>query len=421
MLVDWNHSPSNYPRDATITRRLRAPGGRALRTPSPWSSVTSASPTASSTSASNHLAHVLRARGVGPDSRVALALDRSLELIVSLLGILKAGGAYVPLDTVVSPRAPGLHAGGLRGPRCSSPRASCSRACPPRGWPRCCSRRPPRSWRRRPRTAPRSGSRRATSPTSSSPRAPPAGPRASASSTPPSCAPSSDARLRRPQRPSRPSCSSPPSPSTPPRSRSGVRCSTARGSSSSRRTRPATCRSWPGVLQRHCVTTLHLTVGLFTQMVDGNLDGLRGVRQLLTGGDVVSPPHVRRVARAAGHSGDGLLRPHRGHALRHVLPHDGARRRCRHSVPIGTPISNTQVYVLDALPAAGAPGRPGRALHRRRRPGPRLPAASPRSPPSASSPTPSAPRPAPASTARATWPAGAPTARSSSSAAPTSR
>ncbi len=46
----------------------------------------------------NQLAHHLRALGVKPDERVAICVERSLEMVVGLLGILKAGGAYVPLD-----------------------------------------------------------------------------------------------------------------------------------------------------------------------------------------------------------------------------------------------------------------------------------------------------------------------------------
>jgi len=46
----------------------------------------------------NQLAHHLRALGVGPDVSVGLCVERSLEMVVGILGILKAGGAYVPLD-----------------------------------------------------------------------------------------------------------------------------------------------------------------------------------------------------------------------------------------------------------------------------------------------------------------------------------
>jgi amino acid adenylation domain-containing protein len=47
----------------------------------------------------NQVAHYLRKQGVKPDMLVGLCLDRCVELIVAILGILKAGGAYVPLDS----------------------------------------------------------------------------------------------------------------------------------------------------------------------------------------------------------------------------------------------------------------------------------------------------------------------------------
>jgi leucyl/phenylalanyl-tRNA--protein transferase len=46
----------------------------------------------------NQLAHRLRALGVAPDDRVAICIERSVELVAALLGVLKAGGALVPMD-----------------------------------------------------------------------------------------------------------------------------------------------------------------------------------------------------------------------------------------------------------------------------------------------------------------------------------
>ena len=51
----------------------------------------------------NQLAHYLRTLGVGPEARVGIFMERSVEMIVALLGVLKAGGAYVPLDPTYPP------------------------------------------------------------------------------------------------------------------------------------------------------------------------------------------------------------------------------------------------------------------------------------------------------------------------------
>jgi aspartate racemase len=112
-------------------------------------------------------------------------------------------------------------------------------------------------------------------------------------------------------------------------------------------------------LERHGVTTLWLTAGLFHQMVEGNLEGLRPVRQLLAGGDVLSPAHVRRVLEEL--PGTTLINgygPTEGTTFTccHALC---AGDRVEHTVPIGRPIANTRVHVVDGsfrpLPA-GLPG-----------------------------------------------------------------
>ena len=51
----------------------------------------------------NRLAHHLRALGIGPEMPVAICMERSVELLIGLLGVLKAGGAYVPLDPSYPP------------------------------------------------------------------------------------------------------------------------------------------------------------------------------------------------------------------------------------------------------------------------------------------------------------------------------
>ncbi|GAB0068503.1 non-ribosomal peptide synthetase [Pseudomonas syringae] len=96
-LRDWNRDIAVYPSDYCAHQRIetqaeRTPLAIALSFGDEQLSYQQLNCRA------NQLAHKLREQGVGPDVRVGLAAERSLEMIVGMLAILKAGGAYVPLD-----------------------------------------------------------------------------------------------------------------------------------------------------------------------------------------------------------------------------------------------------------------------------------------------------------------------------------
>src|SRR5689334_5684573 len=100
-------------------------------------------------------------------------------------------------------------------------------------------------------------------------------------------------------------------------------------------------------IQRHKVTTLWLTAGLFHQMVDSGLEKLQGVRQLLAGGDVLSVPHVETAARKLAGcqviNGYGPTENTTFTCCERVKANSLA-----HTVPIGTPVANTEVNVLSS-------------------------------------------------------------------------
>ncbi|HEU5229109.1 MAG TPA: amino acid adenylation domain-containing protein, partial [Ktedonobacteraceae bacterium] len=102
------------------------------------------------------------------------------------------------------------------------------------------------------------------------------------------------------------------------------------------------------VIRKEQITTLWLTSGLFHQMVEYHLESLRTVEQVLAGGDILSVPHVKKVLAERGNC---VL-------INGYGPTENTTFTCCHpmteeeqvgsSVSIGRPIANTQVYLLDA-------------------------------------------------------------------------
>jgi amino acid adenylation domain-containing protein len=97
LLVDWNVTKRDYPRDKCIHELFEA---RAERSPNAVAVVCEGRQLTyrELNRKANQLAHYLRKHGVGAEALVGICMERSLEMLVGLLGILKAGGAYVPLD-----------------------------------------------------------------------------------------------------------------------------------------------------------------------------------------------------------------------------------------------------------------------------------------------------------------------------------
>ncbi|NNB98210.1 non-ribosomal peptide synthase/polyketide synthase, partial [Corallococcus exiguus] len=97
LLVDWNGPSAEFPRDLCIHDAFSA---QALRTPDALAVICREEQLTfrELDTRANQLAHRLVKLGVGPDVRVVLCVERSVEALVGILGTLKAGGAYVPID-----------------------------------------------------------------------------------------------------------------------------------------------------------------------------------------------------------------------------------------------------------------------------------------------------------------------------------
>jgi len=94
---DWNATATPYPLASSIQQLIEA---QVLKTPDAEALAFAGTRLnyAQLNARANRLAHKLIELGVGPESLVGIAVERSIEMVVGLLAILKAGGAYVPLD-----------------------------------------------------------------------------------------------------------------------------------------------------------------------------------------------------------------------------------------------------------------------------------------------------------------------------------
>ena len=110
---------------------------------------------------------------------------------------------------------------------------------------------------------------------------------------------------------------------------------------------PPSLSELAAAIRMHRVTTLWLTAGLFHLMVDQRLDDLKTLRQLLAGGDVLSPGAVSKARLAL--TGCRIINGYgptenTTFTCCHEIVHDTV---ITGSVPIGRPIANTRVYILD--------------------------------------------------------------------------
>jgi amino acid adenylation domain-containing protein len=365
LLVEWSGRTSRYPHDLAVhelfaARAAADPGAVALIVPTPDGKGEPVTVTYGDLAArADRLAARLRALGVSPEARVAVCLDRSPELIAALLAVLQAGGAYAPLDPAQPAQRLGAMLEDLRSPLLLTSQ----------------------------RHAPlftdfvAGGGRLVLldGPEEELPQPAAADP-----------APGGD-RLAYVMFTSG-STGRPKGVAVPHRAIVRLVCETDYARFGPEEVwlqlapvsfDASTLEIWgallhggrlvlmpPGtptlgelaaVLSRHRVTSLWLTAGLFHQMVDEDLSTLSPVRQLLAGGEALSPSHVLRVARELP-----ALRLINGYG-----PTEGTTFSCcwpvgpaeiAGSVPIGRPISNTRALVLDAAGQPAAIGVAGELL-----------------------------------------------------------
>jgi amino acid adenylation domain-containing protein len=355
VLVEWNNTATTYPNHSCIHQLFEqqvnlTPDAVAVAFEEQTLTYQALNRRA------NQLAHYLQQLGVGPEVRVGLCLERSLDMVIALLAILKAGGAYVPLDPQYPQERLAFMLADARASvlltqtslRAQLPPTNAAVICLDNDWPQIAQQptaSPPHD------TVPENLAYiMYTSGSTGQPKG--------------VCIThQAVARL--------------------------VKATTyARFTADERFLQfapisfdAATFELWGSllngatlvvpppanlsldelgkVLERAQVTTLWLTAGLFHLMVEEHPETLGQIHQLLAGGDVLSVPHVRRVREQLRDC----------HLINGYGPTENTTFTCCYpvadlaqldgTVPIGMPIANTQVYVLDKslqLVPVGIPG-----------------------------------------------------------------
>jgi amino acid adenylation domain-containing protein/FkbH-like protein len=359
ILVQWNDTGAAFPRDTCVHEIFEAvaaqnPQVKAVEFEDGHLTYQELNERA------NRLAHYLRKNGVGPESIVAICLDRSFDMIVSLLAILKAGGAYLALDPSHPKERLALllqEAGSRVVLTHSDFRELCAASAPPPACKIVCIDRLGAKLDHQPASNPAA---QATADnlayisfTSGS------------TGTPKGVCIPHRAIVRLVKNTDYASFD---------RSEAFLQLAPLAFDASTFEIwgpllngarlvifppHPPSLSELGKFISDKNITTLWLTSGLFHQMIEKETPSLRGLRQLLAGGDVLSVPHVKRALSELPNC----------RLINGYGPTENTTFTCchqidetsvtGHSIPIGLPISNTQVFVLDEAAQPVPIGVPG--------------------------------------------------------------
>ncbi|RKG75429.1 amino acid adenylation domain-containing protein, partial [Corallococcus exercitus] len=358
VLTTWNATDVDYPRESNVAERFALQAARrpeAIALEFGDSRLTYSQLDARA----NALAWVLRSRGVGPDALVAVCLERSVELVVTLLAILKAGGAYVPLDAAYPARRLALMLEDA--PPWLLVTTRVLRASLPAAEDVPCVFVEEVRLEGQPSSAPdvTLSSRNLayvdfTSGSTGRPKGVAVEHRGVlrllhgatwARFTPdetfllmaPLSFDASTLELWGPLLSGGRLVVFPPQP-------------------------PTDLELLGKVLRRHGVTSLYLSAGLFAQVVDVKLEVLRGLRQLIVGGDVLSPTHTRRVVEMLGLPVVNGYGPTEATVFACCLRMERPEDVRTEAIPIGPPLPNTRTFVVDGSLRPVPVGVPGELL-----------------------------------------------------------